>query len=70
MDFLFLEIEDPINKVYIYNRWGDKVAEFENYDNESVYWDGRNLLGNVSEGTFYYVIESSENSVGWVQVVK
>ena len=69
-DFLFLEIEDPINKVYIYNRWGDKVAEFENYDNESVYWDGRNLLGNVSEGTFYYVIESSENSVGWVQVVK
>ena len=45
----------------IFNRWGNKVYEQDNYENN---WDGRvnvNSMqfgtGKLPEGTYYYVLE-------------
>jgi gliding motility-associated-like protein len=53
----FFEIENvPANLTYsleIFNIWGDKVYQSENYKND---WDGENL----PTGTYYYVVKFSE----------
>jgi len=58
-----------IDNVSIFNRWGDKVWEAKNYDNDKVIWKGQHLPG----GTYYYVIELLPESgikrySGWVVV--
>jgi len=64
--------ENPV--VYIFNRWGDKIATIENYDNNLNVWDGTNQSNNqqVVYGTYYYIIEDGGTKVkdGWLQVVK
>jgi gliding motility-associated-like protein len=47
--------------ITIFNRWGDKVYEKDNYDNS---WDGRSNVnalsfgqGRLPESTYYYVVE-------------
>jgi gliding motility-associated-like protein len=64
----------PNNKVFIYNRWGDVLREFTNYDNQSVVWDGKSASGVVlPTGTYYYIIElqdTSERLSGWVYITK
>jgi len=42
------------NRVQVFNRWGQKVFEAENYDST---WDGKNLGQDVPDATYYYVIE-------------
>lgn len=53
----FFEIENvPANLTYsleIFNIWGDKVYQSENYKND---WDG----GNLPTGTYYYVVKFSQ----------
>ena len=60
--------------VYIFNRWGDQIANFDNYDNVNQVWDGVNQLTGtpVVFGTYYYVIESEGRRVtdGWIEVLK
>ncbi|MFD1553939.1 hypothetical protein DNU06_13960 [Putridiphycobacter roseus] len=60
--------------VYIFNRWGDQIAKFENYDNVYQVWDGINQKTQkaVVFGTYYYIIESEGKKVtdGWVEVLK
>ncbi|MEZ5107247.1 MAG: Ig-like domain-containing protein, partial [Draconibacterium sp.] len=61
----------PDNRVAIFNRWGDKIIEFRNYDNTTVYWDGKNSKGkNVPDGTYYYILEirNVKTYTGWIQV--
>ncbi|UKN02914.1 gliding motility-associated C-terminal domain-containing protein [Paracrocinitomix mangrovi] len=60
------------NTVSIYNRWGDRVAFFQNYNNTDVYWDGKFGDREVSIGTYYYLLQydSGEYNKGWIQVVK
>ncbi|MBW8051775.1 MAG: hypothetical protein FVQ77_15855, partial [Cytophagales bacterium] len=56
-------------KVKIYNRWGDKVWEKDNYDNIEVVWNGNNKNGApLPDGTYYYVIEIDNPSkqIIWV----
>jgi gliding motility-associated-like protein len=69
----FLE-DYTLNNVYIYNRWGDEVAFFSNYNNNDVVWDGTHYgFGRVPVGTYYFLIETLEPNAsykGWVQVVK
>ncbi|MBK8925900.1 MAG: right-handed parallel beta-helix repeat-containing protein [Crocinitomicaceae bacterium] len=63
----------PENTVIIFNRWGDKMIEFENYNNQTVIWDGSNKSGNpVPAGTYYYVVNvnGDQNQSGWVQVTR
>jgi len=68
LDFL----ESDQNVVHIFNRYGDEIALFQNYDNETVVWDGSYLGVPVGTGTYFFVVEyaQSEQHVGWVQVVK
>ncbi len=43
-------IEYPGSKLVILNRWGKKVFETNNYQND---WDG----GNLAEGVYFFIIE-------------
>lgn len=60
------------NLVTIFNRYGDEIVSFENYDNVSVVWDGTYQGKEVGSGTYYFVAEYGNNQrhVGWVQIVK
>lgn len=62
------------NNVSIYNRWGDEVATFANYNNSDVVWNGSSFwFGEVPSGTYYFIVETFEPNAkyrGWVQVVK
>jgi len=50
----------PENKVSIFNRWGDKVFEIENYDNQTRRFEGKSDGGKeLSSGVYFYKIEFS-----------
>jgi gliding motility-associated-like protein len=54
-DFFVIKNLPPNTFVRIYNRWGNKIFESENYTNN---WGGRNLKGNeVVDGTYFYIIK-------------
>ncbi len=66
-DYLLIEnIEGfPGNKFSLFNRWGDKVFEIENYDNQERVFRGRSNIGGdsiLSSGTYFYVIETGTDS--------
>ncbi len=74
-DFWFIDgIEGfPENEVYIYNRWGDAMIKFVNYNNSDVIWDGTRTNGKkVPAGTYFYVVNvgGSQDQAGWVQIVE
>lgn len=53
----------PANKFSVYNRWGDKVFEIQNYDNgENVFRGLSNVngQGELITGTYFYVLELPE----------
>ena len=56
----------------IFNRWGDKILEFDNYDNINTIWDGTDKKGTLlPPNTYYYVVEVNNelSEAGWVQIV-
>ncbi len=65
-------IEDfPYNNVEIFNRWGDKVNAFENYDNADRVWKGTDFKGELlPDGTYFYVlkIKNGGTKTGWVLI--
>lgn len=62
----------PENEVTIYNRWGDVIGDFENYNNFDVSWDGTNNGEELPTGTYFYTIEFSNElkSQGWIKLLK
>lgn len=55
-----MNLPDIYNKVSIYNRWGDKVFEVENYDNNvpAMRFEGTTSNGKeLPSGTYFYKIE-------------
>lgn len=67
-DFLrILNIElYPENKFMLFNRWGDKIFEIQNYDNSERVFKGRsNINGDKTlvNGTYFYVIETTKDSL-------
>lgn len=62
----------PKNTVVIYNRWGNKIASYSNYDNKNTIWKGQAPSGEiVPNGTYFYVIELNNGSgykKGWIEV--
>jgi len=48
-------LEYPNSKLVILNRWGNKVYESNNYQNN---WDG----GKLADGVYYYIIELADGS--------
>ena len=74
-DFWFIDsIEEYAgNTVRIFNRWGDILITLQEYDNESVRWEGTDENGNgLPSGTYYYTIElpDGRTDAGWVQLLK
>ncbi|MCH2225743.1 MAG: gliding motility-associated C-terminal domain-containing protein [Crocinitomicaceae bacterium] len=70
--FVIDYLEDTENQVYIYNRWGDLIAGFANYDNDNVVWDGTYNSKVVPAGTYYFISEYNQNQKhqAWIQVVR
>lgn len=64
---------DPKNKVFIFNRWGDKVWETVGYDNASNRWEGKPSRGNnyVPDGTYFFIISFQDKTYkGYIEVTK
>ena len=58
----FFEIVDihffPDNELIIFNRWGNKIIDFNGYKNE---WAGKNKNGeDLPDGTYYYVLKLND----------
>jgi gliding motility-associated-like protein len=60
------------NTVSIFNRWGNEVQDFVNYDNTSVVWNGKDKKGKeVTEGTYYYKVKiNNENYSGYIELTR
>jgi len=58
-----------VAKLSIFNRYGTSVYSKTNYTNE---WGGQSNSGNeLSDGTYYYVIElknGRDTKTGWVYI--
>ncbi len=74
-DYLYIKNVDNINymnwEVIIFNRWGRKVYETNNYINEDLShsWNG----DGSPEGVYYYVVRNSKNNQhysGYVELIR
>lgn len=67
LEILNIQFLEPENKVNIYNRWGDKVFEMENYHSKV---PAKRFEGNQNNGTalpsgiYFYKVEFSSGRVG------
>ncbi|MBF6640405.1 gliding motility-associated C-terminal domain-containing protein [Flavobacterium sp. J49] len=55
-----------VDRIEIYNRWGRKVYEKNNYIDE---WHGQNMNGErLPDSTYYYILNlrTGENKAGWI----
>lgn len=65
-NLVFFGLENfPQTTLFIYNRWGNKIYESANYQND---WNG----SGVSDGTYYYLITKMDGSTltGFVTIVR
>jgi len=52
-----IQFIEPKNKVLIFNRWGDKVFEIEDYDNDSQRFEGKQTNGKeLPSGVYFYKV--------------
>jgi len=61
------------NTVTVYNRWGDVIRVFPNYDNTLNVWDGNMTNSLPAEaGTYFYAIafKNGEKKSGWIQLIR
>ena len=57
--FIIKNVEEyPNTELLIYNRWGNKIYESSNYQND---WDGE----NHSDGVYYYVTNNNHKEYGF-----
>jgi gliding motility-associated-like protein len=58
-----------VKKLKIFNRYGMRVYEQENYKDE---WHGQSFVGELPTGTYYYVVElsSGKQATGWVYLMR
>lgn len=70
--FIIDALEGTDNTVSIYNRWGDELLKFVNYNNDDVVWTGAYAGFQVPVGTYFFTItvDGSQSIAGWVQVVR
>jgi len=62
------QLNFPVIKTEIYNRWGQQLFE----SNNDAFWNGRTTSGNeVPEGTYYYIIVTEEETYkGYLQLLR
>jgi len=69
--FLIEGIEDfPDNHLSVFNRWGTKVYEKQNYDNS---WKGTNNGKKLPSGTYFYILQLDNETPpnkGYLELVK
>ncbi len=70
-DYFYIKgIENyPDNLLIIFNRWGDEVNRFENYNNTTVRWEGENKQDqSLPDGVYFYILEvrGFEPLQGWI----
>lgn len=61
------------NQVFIYNRWGQKVWQGENYDNISVFWQGLDSDGKeLPMGTYFYEFRATDDLIfeGFIELFR
>lgn len=64
----------PNNKVEIYNRWGQQLAEIKGYNNETNNWKGTLNGGTKAiapSGTYFYIIDLGNDTKpikGWLEL--
>lgn len=66
-DYLIIgNIENfPDNRFTLFNRWGDKVFELDNYDNKERVFRGESNVGgekDLGSGTYFYVVETKKDN--------
>jgi gliding motility-associated-like protein len=62
------QLNFPVIKTEIYNRWGQKLFESKN----DAFWDGRTTTGTeVPAGTYYYIITTEKETFkGFIQLLR
>ncbi|TAH27327.1 MAG: gliding motility-associated C-terminal domain-containing protein [Cytophagales bacterium] len=76
--FEIANIEQYENEVKIFNRWGSLVYEAKNYDNNNIKWEAKSssgaiTKGDISEGTYYYIVNLKDSNMsykGYVVIIK
>jgi len=66
-------IETTQNTVTVFDRWGNQVISFTNYNNTNTAWDGKNSNGvELPAGTYFYSIDipNEKSRKGWVEITK
>ena len=56
--FEFKSTDFTVKQFYLYNRWGKLVYSITN---NSIRWDGKQLSGEIDDGTFYWTLECVNN---------
>lgn len=74
-DHLFVENLQlyPKNKVTIFNRWGNVVAEISGYDNVENVWPRADENDKLQASTYFYIIDLGEGGKpikGWIEIIK
>ncbi len=69
---MIILINFQLNTLTIFNRYGDIIQQFENYNNSTVVWIGDDKNGNMlADGTYFFVFESDGfTKKGWVEITK
>ncbi len=65
-NLVFFGLENfPQTTLFIYNRWGNKIYESTNYQND---WNG----SGVSDGTYYYLLTKSDKTslTGFITIIR
>lgn len=67
----------PLNRLEIFNRWGDKVYVADGYDNAQRRWDGTSdragLPGLLPGGTYFFTLDLGNGSPvrsGYIQLIR
>ena len=74
-DFFYIEKINIYknNNVIIYNRWGQQIADIDNYDNLTKFWPSREEAPALVSTTYFYVIDLGDGSKlikGWLEILK
>jgi len=74
-DYFYIKnIEEyPNNRLTIYNRWGNKLYDVNNYNNSTIRWPEGDDLRILTSGTYFYVLELGDNASvikGWIELLK
>ncbi|MBP8034252.1 MAG: gliding motility-associated C-terminal domain-containing protein [Bacteroidia bacterium] len=72
-DFWIIDNIDrfPNNKVYVFNRWGNRLFNTVNYNNVDNKWDGKINGRAVSAGTYFYILLDDTEKLlkkGWIEI--